>query len=60
MQGRYPAIIGPAHHQAADIDDEGLRGNEHVNPFAGAGVDLEASRLIFAKYRALNHVGRRR
>ena len=42
-------IVGPAHHQIADIDDERIFRSRHVHPISGAGVHLQAARPVLAQ-----------
>ena len=42
MQRRHPAIVGPALHQIADVDDEGAGNRRHGDPCALARGDLQA------------------
>jgi len=46
VQGRAPAVVGPAHHQIAEIDDEAACDGGCLNPTIGAIENLQAADII--------------
>ena len=48
VHGRQPPIVGPAHQEVADVDDEVFGWGADVDPFATAGPHLESPRHVFA------------
>jgi hypothetical protein len=46
VQVRHPAIIGPALHHVADVDDELIGLGLHVEPGAILELDLQAARTL--------------
>jgi len=47
MQRRRPQIIGPLHHEVADVHDESAGDRRDVDPFSILVVDLQAARTVF-------------
>jgi len=48
MRVRHPAVVAPAHHEITDIDHEAVRLGDRVDPGAGAVLDLQPARHVFA------------
>ena len=46
MQGRHPAVVGPARQHVADIDDEAAGQMRHVEPRAVLALHLQAARPV--------------
>src|SRR6266700_2532594 len=46
MEGGDPPVVGPVHHEVADVDHEGVRHRFHIQPLALARLDLEPSRRV--------------
>ncbi len=47
VQCRRPQIVGPLHHQIADVDDEPAGHCGNVDPFSRLVVDLQSARTVF-------------
>src|SRR5438309_55708 len=46
VQRRHPAVVGPVHHQVAEIDHERVSHRLDVDPRPGPGQDLQAARDV--------------
>ncbi len=46
VQGGNPAVVGPARHQVADVDDEAVRHDGDVHPLAFGVEHLQAAGAV--------------
>ena len=48
MQGRAPAVVGPAHHQIAEIHGERAVGDRHWHPPTRSVHNLKTANIVVA------------